>query len=482
MSKEILINVDAQEKRVAIVKDSVLEEYSIERPQNRTIVGNIYKGVVKSVVPSIGAAFVDIGKEKNGFLYLSEGSEHLLEPVEEYNLFNNQIQKNQELLVQVVKEGFGTKGPRLTTHISIPGRYLVLMPQDKNLGISRRIESDTERTRLIKLLEGLSLPKEMGFIVRTAATGCQKHHLVRDMNFLVKLWRRVLKGQKSKKAPSLIYEEYDLSLRTIRDSFSEDVNKVIVDSFTEYRRIVHFVKSFLPHLVRRIEFYSKAITLFEDKKVEDEIAKIFDNRVFLDCGGYLIIEPTEGLVVIDVNSGRFKKKMSTEEMAFIVNRQAASEAARQLRLRDLGGIIVIDFIDMSKDQHRREVLRVLKDALRLDGAKTDVLGISKFGLVELTRERVYRTVESLSYESCPYCGGKGRIKSVTTISINIIRQLRQYLKTFPKRELNLYVHPKVNDYLFNKDKTLIERLEKQFRKRIFVFSDPVLHIEQSRFS
>ncbi|MFH1202616.1 MAG: Rne/Rng family ribonuclease [Candidatus Omnitrophota bacterium] len=483
MSKEILINVEAQERRLAIIKEGKLEEYFIERPQYKTIVGNIYKGRVKSVVASIGAAFVDIGKEKNGFLYLSEKPEHFLEqPVEEYSLFNNQIHKDQELLVQVVKESFGTKGPRITTHISIPGRYLVLMPQDRHIGISRRIESDVERARLLGLLSSLPLPKDVGFIVRTAAVGCDKRQLLRDMNFLTKLWRGIIKNQKRKKSPSITYEEYDLSLRIMRDSFTEDVNKVIVDNYAEYRRIVHFIKSFLPHLVRRVEFYSKDAPLFEEHKIEEEIEKIFGNRVFLDCGGYLVIEPTEGLVVIDVNSGRFKKKTSTEDMAFSVNRQAALEAARQIRLRDLGGIIVIDFIDMMEEKHRREIFRILKDALKNDSAKADILGISKFGLVEMTRERVYRTVESLSYTKCPYCEGKGRIKSVTTISINIIRSLRQHLKSNPKRELNIYLNPKVAEYLLNQNKFLIERLEKQFKNRIFIFSDPLLHVEQSRFS
>ncbi|MCX5710730.1 MAG: ribonuclease E/G, partial [Candidatus Omnitrophica bacterium] len=293
--------------------------------------------------------------------------------------------------MQVVKEGFGTKGPRLSTQIGLAGRYLVIMPGGSGAGISRRIEDDAERKRLRQLFSELKLPKDVGFIVRTAASGKSKLELMRDAQFLYKLWKRLEKTIGGKKAPALIYEEYDLSLRAIRDSFTDDVSKLLVDSKPEFYRIQNFMRTFLGYLRNKVELY-KGDDLFGDKDIERQISKTFESKVYLKSKAYLVIEPTEGLVVIDVNSGGFKKKLSQEDAAFKVNCDAAVESARQLALRDLGGIIVIDFIDMEKERHRREVLNVLKKALSLDKAKYDILGISKFGVVEMTRERVHKTV------------------------------------------------------------------------------------------
>ena len=415
MSKEILINVEPHERRVAIVNSGKLEEFYIERPQDKTIVGNIYRGKIEAVLPAIGAAFVDIGLPKKGFLYLSE-IESVFEEAENRNTTPKEVKKGQEVLVQVVKESFGTKGPRLSCEIGIAGRYLVLMPLDKQIGISRRIEDDEERKRLKQVFTELKLPKDLGFIVRTAAVGRSKRELFRDAHFLIKLWKRLERVGGRKKAPSLIYEEYDLSLRVVRDSLGEDVDKVLIDSKPEYYRVQRFMRAFLGHLANRIELY-RGQDLFEDKDVERQINKIFESKVYMKSKGSLIIEPTEGLVVIDVNSGGFRKSSSQEDMAFKINCEAAQEAAHQIRLRDLGGIIVIDFIDMEKEGHRREVLQVLKKALNLDKAKYDILGISKFGLVEMTRERIHNTVQTISYQPCPYCQGKGKIRSPITVSI-----------------------------------------------------------------
>ncbi|MCU0652591.1 MAG: Rne/Rng family ribonuclease, partial [Candidatus Omnitrophica bacterium] len=409
MSKEILVNIEPREKRVAIVSGGHLEEFYLERPQDKTIVGNIYKGKIEAVLPSVGAAFVDIGLPKKGFLYLSE-IESLFESSDTSQLRKKEVKKGEEVLVQVVKESFGTKGPRLSCHIGLAGRYLVLMPQDNQIGISRRIEEEEERRRLRGVLQELKPPKDIGFIVRTAASGKSKQELVRDANFLLKLWTRIEKTIQSTKAPALIYEEYDLTLRAIRDSFADDVAKLIVDSKEEYYRIIRFMKTFMNYLTRKVELY-KGNDLFEEKDVERQINKIFESRIYFKSKAYIIIEPTEGLVVIDVNSGGFTRKFNQEETAFKVNCEAALEVARQLRLRDLGGIIVVDFIDMEKEGHRRELLNVLKKALSNDRAKYDILGISKFGLVEITRERIHNTVHALSYQNCPYCKGKGKVKS-----------------------------------------------------------------------
>ncbi|HTY45820.1 MAG TPA: Rne/Rng family ribonuclease [Patescibacteria group bacterium] len=476
MSREILINVEAQEKRVAIVNNGMIEEFYIERPQDKTIVANIYKGKIEAVLPSLGAAFVDIGLAKKGFLYLSE-IEHAFEPSDvRGSAPKKEIKKGQEVLVQVVKESFGTKGPRLSCDIGLAGRYLVLMPQDNQIGVSRRIEDDEERKRLRQVFAELKLPKDVGFIVRTAASGKSKQELLRDANFLLKLWRRIEKTIQGRKAPSLVYEEYDLVLRAIRDSFSEDVSKLIVDSKDEFFRVQRFMRTFLAYLTNRVELY-RGHDLFEEKDIERQISRIFESKVYLKSKAYLVIEPTEGLVVIDVNSGGFHKRFDQEETAFKVNCEAAQEVARQLRLRDLGGIIVIDFIDMEKEGHRREVLNVLKKALSTDRAKYDILGISKFGVVEMTRERIHNTVQTITFQPCPYCQGKGKIRSVVTMSIYALKELRRFLlKNRSVRQLNVTLNPAVVDEIF-KNKSTLKNLEHSFRVKVNLVANPASHLE-----
>ncbi|MEW6101524.1 MAG: Rne/Rng family ribonuclease [Candidatus Omnitrophota bacterium] len=480
MPKEILINVVPQEARVAVVNEGSLEEFYIERPQDKTIVGNIYKGKIEAVLPSLGASFVDIGIPKKGFLYISE-IEGAYEPSDEPKEVKiKEIKQGQEILVQVVKESFGTKGPRLTTDIGIAGRYLVLMPLSSQIGVSRRIEDEAEKKRLKQILLELKLPKGIGFIVRTAAWGKSKKELVRDAEFLMKLWKRIQKVIQAKKAPSLIYEEYDLVLRAIRDSFTEDVSRLIVDSKPEFYRIKRFTQAFLSYLHRRVEFY-KGDDLFLDKDIEKQISRIFENKVYLKSKGYLVIEPTEGLVVIDVNSGGFRKKLGQEEAAFKVNCEAAEEVARQLILRDLGGIIVIDFIDMEREGHRRQVLDILKKALSRDRAKYDILGISKFGVVEMTRERIHRTVQMLSYQPCPYCSGKGRVRSAVTTSIYALKELKRYLKNHPSREVSLTVNTAVSDEIL-KDQSSLRLIERKFRTCVKLIPNPSLHLEEIRIT
>ena len=465
---------------MAVVANGQLEEFYIERPQDKTIVGNIYKGKIEAVLPSIGAAFVDIGLPKKGFLYLSEiesAFESLDTPKQ---LTPREIKKGQEVLVQVVKEAFGTKGPRLSTQIGLAGRYLVLLPSDSQIGVSRRIEDDEERKRLRLTLGELKLPRDVGFIVRTAASGKSKQELARDAQFLLKLWKRLQKIIERKSAPALIYEEYDLTLRAISDSFTDDVSKLIVDSKPEYYRVMRFMKTFLNYLTKKVELY-RGSNLFEDKDIERQINRIFDSHVYLKSKAYIIIEPTEGLVVIDVNSGGFKKKMSQEEAHFLVNCEAAVEVARQLILRDLGGIIVIDFIDMEKESHRREVLNILKKALSRDKAKYDILGISKFGLVEMTRERVHKTVQMLSYEPCPYCRGRGKVRSPIATSVYALKELKKFLEGKSLKQANLTLAPAVVEEIL-KDKDSLRAIEHRFKAKINLISNPASHIEEIKIS
>jgi Rne/Rng family ribonuclease len=497
MQREILINADLPERRVAIITNGELQEFYIERPEDKTIVGNIYKGRIESVVPSLNAAFVDIGQTKKGFLYLSEIEYSAYESTEEVNSVRNtdghgrikisngvkpttpiKLKKGDEVLVQVVKEAYGTKGPRLSGQIGLPGRYLVLVPQDNHWGISRRIGDDRERSRLRSIIEGLKLPRDVGFIVRTAAIGKSARELMRDARFLLRLWSRIKKisSRRSHRLPWLVYEEYDLILRVIRDSFTEDVTKVLVDSKSEFKRILSFVHRFARNLVRRIHFYDGP-DLFFDRNIEKQIDKIFERYVYLKSKAYIVIEPTEGLVVIDVNSGGFKKSISPEDAAFKINAEAAVEVARQLRLRDLGGIIVVDFIDMEKEGHRRQILNILNGHLSKDRAKYDCLGISKFGLVQLTRERVHNTVQAQTYQVCPYCQGRSKIRSAMTLCIQTFRQLKRHLKFNHPKEVSISLNPAVSA-LMERYRDYLHNLERKFHTKISLISNPTQHLEE----
>ena len=493
MGKEILINVEPQEKRLAILENKILEEFSVERIGEKKLVGNVFKGRVSTVVPAVKAAFVSLGLEKNGYLYLADivglgmdfesldKEEEELKPpkgIQPHQSIDQLVKKGQEVLVQITKEPFGTKGARLTTHISLPGRYIVLLPFDRHLGISRRISDDKERARLKEILRGLEVPKEMGVIIRTAGVGQSKRELGRDLKYLLGIWRKIKIGAAKKQSPAQLHEEYDLTLRVARDYLTEDVEKLIIDNRDEYRKIQHFLSAVAPHLRAKVELYEGDIPLYDRKMIEKEVEKIFERKVPLKCGGHIVIEPTEGLVAIDVNSGKFTEKKSLEETAFAVNMEAAREVARQIRLRDLGGIIVIDFIDMMQAGHRRKVFEALIDSLKRDKAKTDVSPLSEICLVEMTRQRMRRSVESMSFRECPYCQGKGLIKSVSTVSIQALRKVKKYLKEMKKKQVELHVNPEVTSRLFNEDRPAIESIERTFHARIIVKADPLLHVEE----
>jgi ribonuclease G len=492
MPREILINVEEKEKRIAILQDNKLADFFIEHPEDRTIVGNIYKARVQDIVPSVGAAFVDFGQEKKGFLYLNDVTDFRFQEdeLEDLNMGDPkqdmpalELKKNQEVLVQVTKEPFSGKGARLTTHVSIPGRYLVLMPFDRHFGISRKIDEPDERRRIREIFRSINLKNGYGVIVRTAAWGKEKNALVRDLHFLLNLWDKIKKISTRCKTPQLLYEDYDLVLRTVRDYFTEDVDKLVIDSKIEYKRIYKFVCAFLRPLVKKIVFYRENISLFDKRQIEKEIENIYGNKIYLPCGGHIVIEQTEGLIVVDVNSGGFSnKKLKQEDAAFQVNCQAAEEIARQLKLRDLSGIIVIDFIDMQIESNRRKLLKILNVALSEDRAKTDVVGISRLGLVELTRERVRRSIESISYKDCPYCRGKGKVKSEISMAVYTFRYLRNCLSNYKNRSVTVALHPEVAKKILNEHRNSIRDLEHKFRKRINIVPQSGLHIEDIRIS
>jgi ribonuclease G len=508
MNKEILINVEPEEKRVAILENKSLEEFYIERKDDLQLVGNIYKGKLTSLARGIRAAFVDIGLEKNGFLYtadiaplppkipfrdtldfLETDYDELRDFSEEFGFGRTELKEGQEIMVQVIKEPLGGKGVRLTTHITLPGRYLVLMPNDKTIGISKRIEDARERSRLKSILASLKLPKDMGFIIRTAARGCKERELVRDIKYLLNLWRRIKIYAQRKHSPSLIHEELSLVFRVIRDSFTREVARLIVDDRHEYRRIAQFLKSFIPNLMPRLQLYQKDVPLFRVKGIEREIELIYERRVNLPCKGYIVIEQTEGLVAIDVNTGRFRGGRSLEETAFLVNQEAAREIARQIKLRDIGGIIVIDFIDMEEPSHRQRIFEILDLYLKKDKARRTILPISEIGLVEMTRQRMRKSLESASYQPCYYCRGKGLVKSAATMSISVLREIKRYLtnarprgSTRNRREVFITVHPQVASNLIeSKDKSL-SYLETKFKVKIRVNPDSNLHIEEIKIS
>jgi Rne/Rng family ribonuclease len=454
VSKEILIQVGQDERRVAILVDGKLDDFYIELDRHQSMLGNIYKGKVESILPSINGAFVNIGQEKNGFLYLTDADNPFLndiekiedEPTGPQKILNmifpkpavtadpvapavaqghhakdsrhphkdkNELplKKDQEILVQVVKDPFGTKGARLTTHVSLAGRFVVYMPVDKHSGISKKIDKPEERQRLRDILKTFSFAKSGGFIIRTASMAQEEKDIFRDSKFLVNKWMEIRELSKKKQPPALIYEEGSLIWKVIRDLLKDDVQHVIIDSKDEFVKMRKFAQNLIGNeVIDKIQYHPGPQTLFEAKNVARELDKIYEAKVYLKSGAYVVIEPTEGVTVVDVNSGRFKSKGTPEDAAFAVNMEAAPEIARQLRLRDMGGIIVIDFIDMNREEHKRKVLNALREGLAKDHAKTEVNRISQLGLVEMTRARTGKTIESLEFHSCPYCEGRGKVK------------------------------------------------------------------------
>ncbi len=531
--KEILINSTSLEVRAAIVEVGELVEFMVERAQTRRLVGDVYLGRVNAILPGIQAAFVDIGYEKAGFLHASDlvpDTESLemeggvdfdddaprrggrdergnddgdrddyrggrdergrgdrdrggrgrggrpprerapVQPIEKM------LTKGQEVLVQVTKEAIGTKGPRLTTQISLPGRHVVYMPNSEYLGISRRIESRQERTRLRQLI-AKKKPANCAIIARTACEGVEDKHIVSDINYLHKLWTEIKRRAEKAQAPELVHEEVGMVVGMIRDLLADDIDKIWMDNEKEYRRLVRALRQASPDLASRTHLFRDKSPIFEKYNIENEIEKTLERKVWLKKGGYLVFDQTEALVAIDVNTGRFVGKRDQEETILETNLLAAREIPRQLRLRDIGGIIVIDFIDMESEANKKKVLAELRHHLRKDRSRSKAFAVSDLGLVEVSRKRVRPSLLHFFSEECPYCKGTGKVLSFDTLANKIERQIHKIGQRTKERRIQIRVNTSFAVFLDEQRGAMLDSLEKQYRMRIEIQDDPRLHRE-----
>ena len=477
MSEEILVNVTPRETRVAVIENGMLQELHIERGWRRGVVGNIYKGKVQRVMPGMQAAFVEVGLDRAAFLHANDivrsspgtvvdGEEAPL-PAPPPAPIMDLLRDGQDIVVQVVKDPIGSKGARLTTQISIPSRYLVLLPQSKVIGVSARIEDDAERHRLKQVVTDLAAQHGgHGYIIRTNAEGQPAEALAEDLAYLSRVWNIVEKRGRELPPCSILYEDLSLPLRAVRDLIRKDVEKVKVDSRETYERLQAFVAKYMPVLAERIELYTGERPIFDLYGVEDEIGRALDKQVPLKSGGYLVIDQTEAMTTVDVNTGSFLGQRNLEETVYRTNLEAAQAVARQLRLRNLGGIIIIDFIDMDDPEHRRQVLRTLEKSLAKDHARTTVYEFSPLGLVEMTRKR---TVESLARqlsEPCPECSGRGAIKTAETVTYEIFREITRAVRQFEAARLLVIASPKVVARITDEESSAVAELEEFLGKSI----------------
>ncbi|MGB9499738.1 MAG: ribonuclease E/G [Dissulfuribacterales bacterium] len=481
MSSHILINaVDTEECRVAKVKDNRLEEFHIETTAREVTQGNIYKGVVAHVEPSLQAVFVDYGAEKHGFLQKNEiHPDYFLDDPSGGQSLKSIIKTGQELMVQVTKEPFMAKGAMLTTFISLPGRHTVLMPGSKNIGVSRKIEDEVERKR-IKEMFAKMIPEGFGIIVRTAGQKCTKTILSKDFRYLMRLWKNIKKKGVHAPVPSLVYKERTLAQRVIRDYFTSDIKEILIDDEVVFNEIRDFIRMISPQHQKIVKRYNADKPIFTKHQLEDQIASIFENRVRLKSGGSIVIEQTEALVSIDVNSGKATQKGSIEATALQTNLEAAEEIARQLRLRDFGGLIVIDFIDMRDRKHKMQVENIMRTNLKNDKARTKVGRLSAFGLMEMSRQRIRPSIQYINFEICRHCKGKGVTQSVESLSLSFLRKLN--LETL-KREVTAikgYVPKAVASYLLNRKKKEILDLEMRRAISVTIEADHALIPGESR--
>jgi len=459
MSEEILINITPPETRVAVIENGVLQEIIIERSRDRGLVGNIYKGEVCRVLPGMQAAFVDIGLPKAAFIHLSDLCAKDLEK-KGSEVIEHYLREGQSIVVQVVKDPLGSKGARLTTEISIPSRYQVYMPYANNSGVSQRIECEAERARLRACLDAFRQEHHCGgFIARTAAECVEESILIADMTFLLKLWESILEKLASAKPKQFIHKDLPLSVRTLRDLYKEGIDRVRVDSKETYHRLLEFAEVFVPEIVPAIEHYTGECPVFDIYSVEDEIKKALERKVTLKSGGYLIFDQTEAMTTVDVNTGGYVGGRNLEETIFKTNLEAAQTIARQLRLRNLGGIIIIDFIDMKSDEHKKQVLQALERNLEKDRAKTKITEVSVLGLVEMTRKRTRESLEHILCEPCSACGGRGVLKTAESMCLEIFREIIREVRLYKVQTLLVLASNEVVEMLLDEEADMLAELE-----------------------
>ncbi|MFO7715367.1 ribonuclease E/G [Desulfosarcina sp.] len=503
MYKKIIINVADHETRVALVEDETIAELFIERKGSRDNTGNIYKGRVQRVLPGMQAAFVDIGLNQAAFIYVDDVVKDNYSDIEDYfscndaeedecceddrqTIFIPKVEKDniedlitegQEILVQVSKSPIGTKGARITSNISLPGRFLVLMPTSAHIGISRRIEDEVERQRLKDIVSELTTNSAMGYIVRTAAEGVQKEKVAYEMGFLKNLWCNIQKKYHTAGTPSLLHQELNLSLRAVRDLLIQEAEKLVIDSRKDYEAVLAFLETFNPSLKESVELFEGKEPIFDAYNLEGDISRALKRKVWLKSGGYIVIEHTEALVAIDVNTGRYVGKYNLEETILKTNLEAVKEIAYQIRLRDIGGIIIIDFIDMEKKSNQEKVFSALNEAFTRDRSKTHILPISDMGLIQMTRKRTRKPLTRLLCDPCPYCDGEGYIISIKTICYSIYREILRYAVDMTGSRLTLRVNPEVAEFLHGEENRLIPGLEKTIGKQIVIYPDSHYHME-----
>ena len=495
MADAILINALPFETRVALLQAGQITEVFIEREREKGVLGNIYKGRVSRVLPGMQSAFIDLGLERTGFLYIREISpkdfSHL-EESEELEIefeekekapgkIENWLREGQELLVQIIREPIGEKGAQLTTHLTLPGRYLVYMPTSKHLGVSRKIEDEKERTRLKNLLRQLKPDNSGGFIIRTASQGISEELLKNEMEYLLNFWKELQERAKRVPAPGLVYSELPLELRVVREYLSSQTREIIVDQPEVFKRVKDYLLKIAPHFAEQVHLWQESEPLFEKYGVELELDRALEKRVWLKSGGFIIIDETEALTTIDVNTGKYVGKKSFEDTVFKTNLEASREIVSQLRLRNIGGIIIIDFIDMDKPRNRQKILEALKEELKKDKAKSVVVKISEIGLTEMTRQRSEPSLIKKLCQPCPYCEGKGYIKSARTICYELYREMEKNYSELAEKSVKLYVNPMIAELLLGEEKRLLEMLKDKYKMEIEVLIRDNFHQEQYEY-
>lgn len=497
MSKEIIVNSTLNEVRVAILENGNPAEIYVERAHSKNVAGNIYKGRVIKVLPGIQSAFVDVGLPKAAFLpaadvYVENGErvsflennidgEREVADIElngdepkDIPPIEDMLKEGQEIIVQVAKEAIGQKGARLTTHLTVPGRYIVLMPGYEHVGVSRKIENDEERDRLRDVLKSIKSPN-MGLIARTVSQGHDEEELKADFDYLSRLWGKI-RDKMTSKSPCLIYEDHGLVFRILRDAATSDVSRIVIDNKADFLKIKSFLREFLPDMNMEVSLFTNDIPIFDYYNIEIEIGRILDKKVWLKSGGYIIIDQAEALTVIDVNTGKFVGKRNFEDTILKTNLEASKEIAWQLKLRNIGGIIIVDYIDMAKEENQQKVLKALENEMKSDRAKASVVNISPLGLVEITRKRVQESLSRVLSEPCPYCEGRGLVKSKLTICYDILREVRRIAPFVRNKKIVIEAHPDVVDLILDDEKDSLDEIELMMSVDVEVNPNHNIHI------